>query len=207
MAIQIEEPIYYAVEFNEDSTCVKSYESLPEKGYAIEIAPNEENRGNGYYPTRFFIDGKLTHWGTEDLEIININTSYNWQDLNLSFEIQDNKGNRSYLNGKHSRFNLEEGIVSLMQRWNFCRKFHFADTIRVFQDFDYLARNNQDKWIEEWKFLSLKKDCMKLDEYIKSTILACLENGYVTDIEYLQQVRNELKDKLWDIHLKSENKK
>lgn len=70
-----------------------------------------------------------------------------------------------------------------------------------------LINSYQNKWLEEWKFLSLKKDCMKLDEYIKSTILDCLENGYTTDIEYLQAVRNELKNKLWNVQLKPKENK
>lgn len=63
------------------------------------------------------------------------------------------------------------------------------------------------KWVSQWKFISLKEECMKMDEYIKSTILACLENNYTTDIEYLQEVRNALKQKLWDFQLEPEEKK
>ena len=48
---------------------------------------------------------------------------------------------------------------------------------------------------------------MKIDEYIKSTILSCMENGYTIDIEYLQEVRNALKQKLWDFQLEPEEKK
>ena len=63
------------------------------------------------------------------------------------------------------------------------------------------------KWVPQWKFIGLKEECMKMDEYIKSTILACLENGYRIDIEYLQEVRNALKQKLWDFQLEPEEKK
>ena len=211
MLLDIETPIYYAVDFMENSASIKTYETLPKHGHVIEISPREDNRGNGYYPVRLFVDGSLTSWKTDYLEVVKMHIAYNWSDVTVSFDIKDKRGSEVTIIGSHSRFNIEEGIVSLMQKWAWCRKFHFTHTIKVYKDYStflYLVKSYKaDKWISENLFISFKRDLMKIDEYIKSTILSCLECGYNTDIEDMQEVRNELKKQLWDFQLEPKENK
>ena len=204
--LKIEKPIYYAVSFDGDAASVKRHDTLPEMGHVIEISPREDDgKGNGYYPVRFFVNGCLSSWKTECFEVVKMCTGYSWTDIKVCFTIKDKRGGEIDLMGEHERFNLEEGIVSLMQKWAWCRQFHFTDTLQVYRDRQtllfVLKFDEAEKWMSEKRFISFKKDVMKIDEYIKSTILSCMECGYTTDIEYLQGVRTELKQKLWDIQL------
>ena len=204
--LEIENPIYYAVSFDGDAASVKRHDTLPDTGYVIEISPRDDDgRGNGCYPVRFFVNGCLSSWKTECFEVVKMCTGYSWTDITVCFTIKDKRGGEFDLIGEHGRFDFEEGIVSLMQKWAWCRQFHFSDTLQVYKKREsllfFLKFDKSEKWMSEKRFISFKKDVMKIDEYIKSTILSCMENGYTTDIEYLQGVRNELKQKLWDIQL------
>lgn len=212
MLLDIELPIYYAVVFENDSASVKKYDILPEIGHVIEISPRDDDgRGNGHYPVRFFVNGMLSSWETDCLKVVKMSAGYNWTDIQVSFDIEDKRGCKVTIIGEHGRFNLEEGIVSLMHIWGWCKKFHYADTINVYNKYDVFLSLNRiyqsEKWISERLFISFKRKLMEIDEYIKSTILICMEYGYTSDIEYLQGVRNELKQKLWDYQLtpKEEN--
>lgn len=212
MARNFKYPIYYAVDFEENSANIQTYDTLPEKGHVIEIcSKDDDGRGNGDFPVRFYVDGQLSSWKTDFLKVTEMKAGYTWQDISIYFVIRDKRGDEVKLIGNHSRFNLEEGIISLMQKWADCKKFHFTDTIKVYNEYHLFTRRiiffKAEKWISESLLVSFKRDMMKIDEYIKSTILSCMENGYTIDIEYLQEVRNALKQKLWDFQLEPEEKK
>lgn len=99
MARNIEKTLYYIIDFKEDSVGVKSIYCKPEKGYVIEVNPNVDNKGNGYYPIRFLIDGKIEKWKTEHFEIVELSNNYNWQDLSVSFLIKTSKEQRPIYSG------------------------------------------------------------------------------------------------------------
>lgn len=201
----INKRVYYSVDFSIDSASINVYDTLPEKGYAIEIHPKEDVNGNGHYPVRLYVDGKVAPWKTEFFEIEELVTTYNWQGQDVYFIIRDKNGTQTRLYGMFHRNDFVSSLNSLIQRWSICRKFHFCETIDIFGNYEQLKTDYPYNRLEQSWFVVFKSRCMEIDASIKSAIALCCDKGVITDVEFMHEVQGFLKNKLWDIQMLPDN--